>query len=106
VLKQDVGCDFNERMVAIVADPGMVDLASEQLAKSRQPIDKTLIDMIRELSKLTPQGHVHAQELYSAINILRRIPPAPLMATLATNKSIKHVGDLYFRINEPITEEQ
>jgi hypothetical protein len=100
VLKQDVGCDFNERMVAIVSDSNPVDLAWEQVAKNRQPFEKTIAAMIRELSKLTPQGHVHAQELYSAINILRRTPPAPLMATLATDKSFKHIGDLYFRLNE------
>ena len=106
VLKQDVGCDFNERMVAIIADPGAVDQAWEQVAKNTQPFEKTLTNMIRELSKLTPQGHVHAQELYSAINILRRIPPAPLMAILATNKSFKHIGDLYFRLNESDSEDR
>lgn len=105
VLKQDVGCDFNERMVAMIADPGAVEMAWEQVVKSRQPFEKTLTNMIRELSKLTPQGHVHAQELYSAINIVRRIPPAPLMAILATNPTYKHIGDLYFRINDSITEE-
>lgn len=104
VLKQDVGCDYNERMVTIVTDSGPVDLAWEQLSKNRQPFEKTLAMMIRELSKLTPQGHVHAQELYSAINILRRTPPAPLMATLAANKSFKHIGDLYFRMNDSESE--
>jgi len=104
VLKQDVGCDYNERMVAIVTDTDPVDLAWEQLSKNRQPFEKSLALMIRELSKLTPQGHVHAQELYSAINILRRTPPAPLMATLAVNNSFKHVGDLYFRINDSESE--
>jgi hypothetical protein len=105
VLKQDVGCDFNERMVAIVADSHPVDLAWDQVSKSHQPFEKTITVMIRELSKLTPQGHVHAQELYSAINILRRTPPAPLMATLATSKSFKHIGDLYFRMNDVENEE-
>jgi hypothetical protein len=91
-------------MVAIVTDSGPVDLAWVQLSKNRQPFEKTLAMMIRELSKLTPQGHVHAQELYSAINILRRTPPAPLMATLAANNSFKHIGDLYFRMNDSESE--
>jgi hypothetical protein len=56
--------------------------------------------MIRELSKLTPQGHVHAQELYSAINIVRRVPPAPLFALLADKPEIVHVGDLHFRLSD------
>jgi hypothetical protein len=105
VLKQDVGCDYNERMVAIVSDAGMVDLAWEQVARSHQPFEKTVAAMIRELSKLTPQGHVHVEELYSALNILRRTPPAPLMATLAGSKSFKHIGDLYFRMNDAENED-
>jgi methionyl-tRNA synthetase len=40
---------------------------------------------MRELSKLTPQGHVHAQELYSALNLVRRCPPAPMLSALVTN---------------------
>jgi hypothetical protein len=104
VLKQDVGCDYNERMVAMVTDTGPVDLAWEQLSRNHQPFEKSLALMVRELSKLTPQGHVHAQELYSAVNIIRRTPPAPLLATLAANESFKHVGDLYFRMNDSDTE--
>jgi hypothetical protein len=100
VLKQDVGCDYNERMVAIVTDTDPVDLAWEQLSRNRHSFEKSLGLMIKELSKLTPQGHVHAQELYSAINILRRTPPAPLMAALALNNFFKHVGDLYFRMDD------
>jgi hypothetical protein len=56
--------------------------------------------MIREMSKLTPQGHVHAQELYSAVNIVRRTPPGPLFALLASMPEFIHVGDLHFRLGE------
>jgi hypothetical protein len=52
------------------------------------------------MSKLTPQGHVHAQELYAALNIVRRVPPAPLFALLASKPEFTHVGDLHFRLNE------
>jgi hypothetical protein len=61
--------------------------------------------MLKELAKLTPQGHVHAEELYSAVNILRRVPPAPLLALLASTKGFVHVGDLHFRLAENIAEE-
>jgi hypothetical protein len=56
--------------------------------------------LIREISKLTPQGHIHAQELYSAVNIVQRTPPAPLFALLAGNPEFVHVGDLHFRLGE------
>jgi len=75
------------------------------LARRRDPLEKTIKDMLHELSKLTPQGHVHIEELYSAINILRRVPPAPILATLASSPDFVHVGDLHFRLNDTDPEE-
>ena len=55
---------------------------------------------MRELTKVNPQGHVHAQELYAAINLVRRVPPAPLLSLLATQPRFVHVGDLHFKLDE------
>jgi len=105
VLKQEITCEYNERMAIVVPDVATVDAAFAQVTKNRQPLEKLIRDMLRELAKLTPQGHVHAEELYSAVNILRRVPPAPLLALLASTKEFAHVGDLHFRLAENITEE-
>jgi hypothetical protein len=87
-------------MALAVPDPAAVDAARDQAAKSRVPFDVLTKNLMRELTKLSPQGHVHVQELYAAINILRRVPPAPLMALLATQPDYAHVGDLHFRLDE------
>ena len=57
-------------------------------------------------AKLTPQGHVHAQELYAAVNVVRRTPPGPLFSLLVTNPLFAHVGDLYYRLDESATREK
>ena len=106
VLKQDIACEYNERMAVVIPDVEAVDAAFSQVAKNRLPLEKLTRDMLRELAKLTPQGHVHAEELYSAVNILRRVPPAPLFAVLASTKDFIHVGDLHFRLAENVVEEQ
>jgi len=98
MLKQNVSAEFNDRMAIAIPSFEAVDQIWKQ--EARRPFDQLVVNMIREVSKLTPQGHVHAQELYSAINIVRRVPPAPLLALLATRPEIAHVGDLHFRINE------
>jgi hypothetical protein len=98
MLKQTVGCEFNDRMAFAIPAVSVVDQA--WVKEANRPFEQTVINMIREVSKLNPQGHVHAQELYSAINIVRRVPPAPLFAVLSANPQISHVGDLHFRINE------
>jgi hypothetical protein len=98
MLKQNLTTDFNERMVIAVPDVTGVDEASSQIAKQRLPFEQLVSDMMRELVKLNVQGHVHAQELYSALNIVRRCPPGPLLAYLTSDPIFKHVGDMHFRM--------
>jgi len=98
MLKQSISAEFNDRMVFAIPSLQAVDQLWVQ--DQKRSFDQLVISMIRELSKLTPQGHVHAQELYSAMNIVRRVPPAPLFALLASKPEIAHVGDLHFRLSE------
>lgn len=100
MLKQNVSAEFNERMVIAVPDVAGIDKACEQIAKQRLPLDQLVHDVMKELVKLNVQGHVHALELYSALNVLRRCPPAPLLALLAGQSAYKHVGDLHYRMTE------
>ncbi len=100
LLKQQVSAELNERMALAVPDPAAVDAARDQAAKSRISFADLTKNLMGELTKLSPQGHVHVQELYAGINILRRVPPAPLMALLATHPEYTHVGDLHFRLDE------
>ncbi len=100
MLKQNLTSEFNERMVVAVPDPAAVDGACEQIAKQHLPFEQLVADMMRELVKLNVQGHVHAQELYSALNIIRRCPPGALLAFLTSSSDYKHVGDLHYRLAE------
>ena len=98
MLKQNITTDFNERMVIAVPDVVGVDEASSQIAKQHLPFEQLAADMMVELVKMNTQGHVHAQELYSALNIVRRCPPGPLLTYLASDPKFKHVGDMHFRM--------
>ena len=95
MLKQPITAEFNDRMAICVPDFKLLD----PLWGRQRSFPDLVLAMMRELTKLTPQGHVHAQELYAALNLVRRVPPAPLFALL-TNKPFSHVGDLHFRIDE------
>lgn len=95
MLKQPITAEFNDRMVIHVPDFKALD----PLWEIKRPFEDLVMLVMRELTKLNPQGHVHAQELYAAVNLLRRVPPAPLFALLAANPAFKHVGDLHYRID-------
>ena len=106
MLKQNVTADFNERMVIAVPDPAGVDDASSQVAKQRLPFEQLVANMMSELVKMNVQGHVHAQELYSALNIIRRCPPGPLLTYLVGDSKFKHVGDMHFRLADTEAEDE
>jgi hypothetical protein len=58
-----------------------------------------LAELFPELAKLTPQQTVHAKTLYSAINMLKRLPPGPVFAELVRNPAFQSVGDHYWRFD-------
>jgi hypothetical protein len=96
MLKQSITAEFNDRMAIHVPDFHALD----PLWEKKRPFEELVVSVMREVTKLNPQGHVHAQELYAAVNLVRRVPPAPLLALLASRPAFVHVGDLHFRLDE------
>jgi len=100
LLKQQVTTVYDERMAVAIPDPEALDLVWQQSQKDHVPFERILVNTVRELAKLTPQSHVHASELYTAVNIVRRCPPGPILALLASRPWFVHVGDLHFRFDD------
>lgn len=103
LLKQQVGTTYDERMATFTPDPAGIDAIWPR--QKNVPIEKVLVNTASEITKLNPQGHFHAQELYGAVNVIRRCPPDVVFATLLTSPAFTHVGDLYYRLAEKETEE-
>ncbi|HDD54734.1 MAG TPA: hypothetical protein ENG59_00650 [Chloroflexi bacterium] len=99
-LKQIISSDFNARMAIMVPDIEPVDQVWERNQLQPPPFEQIVVDTVRELTKLNPQGHVHVTELYAAVNTVRRCPPGPLFALLETRPWFVHVGDLHFRFDD------
>ena len=100
LLKQIITASFDERMVIAIPDPEALDQAWIKIQKERLPFEKVVVNVVRELAKLNPQSHVHASELYAALNVIRRCPPGPMLALLASRPWFVHVGDLHYRFDD------
>jgi hypothetical protein len=100
MLKQMVTAAFDERMAIAIPDVEAIDQVWEKSAHQRTTLLQSVTLMMRELAKLNPQGHVHAQELYAALNVIRRCPPGPLLSLLSSQPIFVHVGDLHYRLDE------
>jgi hypothetical protein len=100
MLKQVVNAAFDERLAIAIPNVNAIDAIWEQNAKQKTSLDAIVFNMMRELSKLNTQGHVHAQELYASVNVLKRCPPGPIFNILATQPKYNHVGDSHYRLEE------
>ena len=100
MLKQIVSGSYDERMAIAVPDVAAVDQVWQKVQKDRVPFERIVVNTVRELAKLNPQSHVHASELYATVNIIRRCPPGPILALLASRPWFVHVGDLHFRFDD------
>jgi len=81
-LKQLVSANYNERMAIVIPDLQALEKIWEQTNRQRGTLEQVVLTMMKELTKLSPQGHVHAQELYAAVNMVRRCPPGPILSIL------------------------
>ena len=99
-LKQVVSATYDERMGVMVPDVNALDSVWEKRKKQPPPFERVVADVARELTKLNPQNHVHVTELYAAVNLVRRVPPGPIMTLLDSRPWFVHVGDLHFRFDD------
>ncbi len=100
MLKHNISAAIDERMSMMISDVDMLDQVWEKNLKQRAPWANTVRRVMTELAKLNPQNHVHAQELYAGVNVLRRCPPGMILHELIQNNWARHLGNLYFRLEE------
>jgi hypothetical protein len=99
MLKQAVSASYEDRMAIAIPDKEALDQVWQRNQRDQANLEKLIVTTLRETAKLNPQSHVHASELYAAINVLRRCPPAPILSILASRPTFTHVGDLHFRLS-------
>ena len=99
MLKQYVSSEIDERMaIALPESLETIDTLWNNSNKIKQNFEKFIISLMRDLSKLNPQGHVHIAELYAAVNIGFRCPPGPIIDLLHSVPWAVPLGDLYYRL--------
>ncbi len=99
MLKHNISTLVDERMGLVISDHNALDQVWQN-SKQRSSLKNITRTMMRELAKLSPQGHVHAQELYAAVNVVKRVPPGLILSILLDSPWATHLGDLYFRFAE------
>ncbi|NIS79230.1 MAG: hypothetical protein GTO14_03200 [Anaerolineales bacterium] len=100
MLKQAVGTAYDDLMVVGLIDPAALDEAWMRGKQREMPLDRLIAYIFRELARLTPQSAVHAQSLYSGVNVLSRVAPATVFTELVTQPYFEYIGNLYWRFDQ------
>jgi hypothetical protein len=96
--QEPIGCEYDDLTILTVVDAEAIDKLWRQVTERAVPLLTLMRDIVPELTKLNPQGAVHARTLYSAINLVRRCPPGPIFALLVSIPDFEHVGGPYWRL--------
>ncbi|HEY73259.1 MAG: hypothetical protein DRJ03_09015 [Chloroflexi bacterium] len=94
--KQLIACDYDELMIVVEENPQAVEEIWSSVREQGLPLSHLISEIFPELAKLSPQGTVHAAALYSAVNVITRTPPGPLLAELVVGDTYAPVGDNYW----------
>ncbi len=94
VTQVPVYCQYDELAAVYVPDPEAVDVLAEQLRRSS--LEVLLEQIFGNLAGLNLQRTVHGMTLYSVLNLVRRVPPAPMLAVLATSPKYVSLGNNYW----------
>lgn len=99
--KELIGCEYDERMIVVEEDAGAMESVRAYMREQGLSLKQLMARIFPELAKLSPQGTVHAATLYSAVNVVMRTPPGPLLAELVAGEMYVPVGDNYWVLRGP-----
>jgi len=98
VRKQEVACEYDE--LVIIGDDQSAEIRGLRAlsAYAEAPLADLVYQIVSDLAGLSQGGSVHAKTIYSTVNVVRRCPPGPIFAVLATDARLESVGDNLFRV--------
>ncbi|MCP4418919.1 MAG: hypothetical protein GY805_20065 [Chloroflexi bacterium] len=98
--RRSVGCGFDDLMIVGTDVVAAIDALLRRANTQQRTVSSLLAEIFPSLAEMTPQNTVHAKTLYSAVNMLRRIPPGPLFAELVRHQAFSPVGDHYWKFDK------
>lgn len=94
--RRSIGCGYDDLLIVGSDVVAAIDAIWKRAEANQRSVASLLAEIFPSLAPLTPQETVHAKTLYSAVNMLRRMPPGPIFAELVSNPAFQNVGDHYW----------
>lgn len=97
LMRRSIPCGYDDLLIVGTDVVTAIDAHARRASSMKMAVAALLTEVFPSLAGLTPQNTVHAKTLYSAVNMLRRLPPGPIFAELTRNSAFKAVGDHYWQ---------
>lgn len=98
--RRAIDCGFDDLMLVGTDVVAAIDALWKRAETNQRSIASLVAELFAELAEANPQNTVHAKTLYSAINMLRRVPPGPLFAEMVRHPAFQSVGDHYWQFDQ------
>jgi hypothetical protein len=105
VRKMPLSCEYDDLLAIGEDDPAAIDRLWRKTTERGDSLYQTMVQILPELVKLSPQGTVHAKTIYTAVNILRRLPPGPIFALLSTEPCFVSMGGGYWAFDQTLVSQ-
>jgi hypothetical protein len=102
IRKLPISCDYDDHLTIGEDNPRAIDRLWEQSHARGDSLLDIMMSVVRELIKLSPQATVHAKAIYSAVNVLKRVPPGPVFALLSTEPCFVPMAGGYWTFDEAL----
>lgn len=98
--RRSVGCGYDDLMIVGTDTIAAIDALWRRAESQQRSVTSLLAEIFPQLAQINPQNTVHAKTLYSALNMIRRVPPGPLFAELVRHPAFQPVGDHYWQFDK------
>lgn len=102
VRKLPIACEYDDHLTIEEDNPRTIDRLWDQVHSRGDSLLEIMVRIMPELIKLSPQATVHAKAVYSAVNLLKRVPPGPIFALLSTEPCFVTMGGGYWTFDEAL----
>ncbi len=96
--KGEVACEYDEQTIIGDERPDELARLRTTLAFASRPLVDIVYEIFVDLAGLSQSGAVHAKTIYGAVNLVRRCPPGPIFAAIATDPRIQPIADGLYRL--------
>ncbi len=93
-----INVDVDDQLLLSVGDPAAIEDLRQMVELEEYTVEDLVALIMPELVRMSPQSTAHVKALYSAVNLVRRLPPGPIFASLVQMPGAMDTGSGFWSL--------